>query len=176
MSYQEPRYQEPVGQPAAAGGNPIAGPPQQMPPGGYVVQPAVERSSAGLRVFQIVAALLGAALFVVGLVAVFRVDFGAGFFQTTGDIAGYGFSPALAVAAVLLGGATLVATMADQDRTGTAVLGLLTLLVGIGALILQDRGTQDVSVDRRSAALFIVVGAVVFVLGLIPWWSRRRPV
>lgn len=140
----------------------------------YEVDQRSTRGGRGLRVFQLLAALAGAALFVTGIVAVFRVDFGAGFLDVSGAVAGFGFSPALALAAVLLGGATLAVTLADQDRGSTAVVGLLTLLVGIGALVLEGEAGSDVGVDRRSALLFVVLGAVVFVLALVPWWSGRR--
>jgi hypothetical protein len=144
------------------------------PPAGYEVEERVTPARRGLRVFQILAAAAGAVLFVVGLVAVFRVDFGAGFFDTSGSVAGFGFSPALALVAILLGGATMAATLADQDRGSAAVVGLLTILAGIGALVLEGQRVADANVDRRAAGLFIAIGAVVFVLSLVPWWSGRR--
>jgi len=130
-------------------------------------------ASAGLRVFQIVSAIAGAVLFGFGLAAVFDVDFGAGFFDTTGAVAGYGFSPAAAIAAILLGGATLISTLADQDRSGAAFVGLVTIAVGIAALVAEAQAA-DFQVDDATAALFIVAGAVVFVCSLVPWWGRRR--
>lgn len=130
--------------------------------------------SGALRVFQIASAIAGAALFVLGLLAVFKVDFGANLLDTTAVVAGYGFSAASAIAALLLGGAILVATLADQDRGGAAFVGLVTIAVGIGALIADGQTDPKVQVDHRSAALFIIVGAVVFACSLVPWWSRRR--
>ena len=121
------------------------------------------------RAFQVLAAAGGAILFVMGIVAVFRVEFGAGFFETSGSVAGFGFSPALAIACVLLGGAILATSVADQDRGGTAFAALLTLAVGIGALVLEG-GADQVGVDRQSALLMVVIGAIVFVLSLLPWW------
>jgi len=73
----------------------------------------------------------------------------------------------------VLGAAILIATLADQDRAGAAVVGLLTMGVGIAALIVEDRNT-DVQVDGRSATLFIVAGVVGFVASLGPWGRRRR--
>lgn len=146
--------------------------PQQ--PTSYEVQQQDEPTGQGLRIFQILTAVTGAVLFVAGLVAVFRVDFGVGFFDTTGDVAGFGFSPALAIAAVLLGGFTMAAALADQDRGSTAFIGLLTLLVGIGAMVAGEQIPEDVDIDRRAAGLFVALGAVIFVLSLIPWWGRRR--
>ena len=131
------------------------------------------RSPSVFRAFQVLAAAGGAILFVMGIVAVFRVEFGAGFFETSGSVAGFGFSPALAIACVLLGGAILATSLADQDRGGTAFAALLTLAVGIGALVLEG-GADQVGVDRQSALLMVVIGAIVFVLSLLPWWSRRR--
>ena len=132
------------------------------------------RPSAGLRVFQIVSAIAGAILFGMGLAAVFEVDFGADLLDTTGSVAGYGFSAASAVAAILLGGAILVSTLADQDRGSAAFVGLVTLAIGIAALVAEGQTDADIQVDNKSAALFIVLGAVVFVCSLVPWWGRRR--
>ncbi|MCU1370985.1 MAG: hypothetical protein JWO77_2179 [Ilumatobacteraceae bacterium] len=131
-------------------------------------------ASAGLRIFQIASALAGAALFIIGLIAIFDVDFNANLLDTTTSVAGYGFSAAGAIAAILLGGAILVATLADQDRGGAAFVGLVTIAVGIGALIVDGQSDSSMQVDNRSAGLFIVVGAVVFICSLVPWWSHRR--
>lgn len=130
-------------------------------------------ASAGLRIFQIVSAVAGAVLFGFGLAAVFDVDFGAGLLDTTGSVAGYGFSPAAAIAAILLGGAILISTLADQDRGGAAFVGLVTIAVAIAALVAEGQ-TSDFQVDDGTAAVFIVAGAVVFVCSLVPWWGRRR--
>lgn len=134
------------------------------------------RVGGGLRIFQVLAAIAGGALFALGLAAVFQVDFGDRWFQTSADVAGFGFSAVAAIAALLLGGAILVSTLADQDRGGTAFAGLLSLVVGIAGLIFQDNAANDVQVDRSTASLFIVLGAAAFVLALVPWWSRRRTV
>ncbi len=151
----------------------------QQQPGSYE-QPQTQvtqetHTGNGLRIFQILAAVGGGVLFVMGLVAVFRVDFGAGFLNTSGSVAGFGFSPAAAVAGILLGGGILAASLADQDRATTSVLGLLTLLVGIAALVVQGE-VEGVQVDRDAALLFVGIGAAVFVLGLLPWVSGRRRV
>jgi hypothetical protein len=130
-------------------------------------------ASAGLRIFQIVSAIAGAVLFGFGLAAVFDVDFGAGFLDSTGVVAGYAFSPAGAIAAILLGGAILISTLADQDRGSAAFIGLLTVVAGIAALIAEGQ-TSDFQVDDKTAAMFIVAGAVVFLCSLVPWWGRRR--
>jgi hypothetical protein len=161
---QQTGYQDPGYQP----------PPQQVPvaPDGRVV--TTERRARGLRVFQLLAAAAGTVLFVMGIIAVFRVDFGAGFLDVSGSVGGFGFSPAMAIAAIVLGGATMVAALADQDRGSTAVIGLLTLLAGIAALVLEGEAPDAAGIDRRSALLFVVLGAVVFVLSLVPWWSARR--
>lgn len=129
--------------------------------------------SAALRVFQAVSAIAGAVLFGLGVAAALDVDFGGDLLAISGSVAGYGFSPVAAIAAIVLGAAILIATLADQDRAGAAVVGLLTMGVGIAALIVEDR-TTDVQVDGRSATLFIVAGVVVFVASLVPWWRRRR--
>ena len=153
-------------------------PPAQ--PSGYAADPdarvvqETRTGSPGLRIFQVLTGIAGAVLFVMGLVAVFRVDFDAGFFNASAAVADFAVSPAMAIAAILLGGATLVAAFAAQDRGSAAFVGLLTLLIGIGALIFEGETSESIGVDRRSALLFVVLGAIVFVLSLIPWWSGRR--
>jgi hypothetical protein len=149
---------------------------------GHFEQPAAARvdtrdthTGNALRVFQFLAAAGGAVLFVMGLIAVFRVDFGAGFLDTSGSVAGFGFSPAAAVAAIVLGGGIMAAALAAQDRATTAVLGLLTVLVGIGAMVASGE-VEGVQVDRDAALMFVVLGAAVFVLGLLPWVAGRRRV
>lgn len=131
-------------------------------------------ASAGLRVFQIASAVAGAALFVIGLLAVFDVNFDLDLLDTTAVVAGFGFSAAAAIAAILLGGAILATTLADQDRGSSAFVGLITIAVGIAGLVIDGRVDTGVQVDRDAAALFIIVGAVVFVCSLVPWWSRRQ--
>ncbi len=131
-------------------------------------------ASAGLRVFQIASAIAGGVLFVFGLMAIFKVDFDADVLDTSASVAGYGFSAVAAIAAILLGGATLVSTLADQDRGSSAFVGLITIALGIAALVVEGQSESDLQVDNRSAALFITLGAVVFVCSLVPWWSRRR--
>lgn len=131
-------------------------------------------ASAGLRVFQIASAIAGAVLFVFGLMAIFKVDFGTDLLDTSASVAGYGFSAVAAIAAILLGGAILVSTLADQDRGGAAFVGLITIALGIAALVVEGQPDTEVQVDNRSAGLFIIIGAVVFVCSLVPWWSRRR--
>jgi len=165
---QNPPPQQYVAAPAAAA---PAG--TYVDPNAQVVQTTTTGSPA-LRIFQILTGAVGAVLFVAGLVAVFRVDFGAGMFETSGAVADFGFSPALAIAAIVLGGATMAAALAAQDRGSAAFVGLLTVVVGIAALVLEGEIPETVGVDRRSALLFVVLGAAIFVLSLIPWWSGRR--
>jgi len=150
------------------------------PAGQPVVTQQVEErptaASAGLRIFQVISAVAGAVLFVFGLLAVFKVDFGADLLDTTAAVAGFGFSAAAAIAAILFGGAILVSTLADQDRGGAAFVGLITIAIGIGARVAEGQADSGIQVDNRSAGLFIVAGAVVFFCSLVPWWSRRRVV
>lgn len=138
--------------------------------------PASSGSGAVLRVAQVIAGLAGAILFVMGVIAVARVDFGASLVETSGSVGGFGFSAVMALAAILLGAITLVTAFADQDRGSTAIIGIITLLVGVGALIAEGQIPEEVNVDRRSAMLFIVLGAVAFVASLVPWFTVRRSV
>lgn len=143
-------------------------------PHGVVAEPPA--SSVLLRVFQIVSALAGAALFVLGLVAIFDVDFGADLTDSTAAVSGYGFSAVAAIAALLAGGAILAATLADEDRSSAALAGLVTIALGIAGFVIDGQTDPSVQVDRRSAGLFVAVGAIVFVCSLVPWWGRRRVV
>ncbi len=170
---QGDRFQASTAPPQQQYSTPPAQPSGYADPDARVVQ-ETRAGSPGLRIFQVLTGVAGAVLFVMGLVAVFRVDFDAGFFNASAAVADFAVSPAMAIAAILLGGATLVAAFAAQDRGSAAFVGLLTLLIGIGALIFEGETSESIGVDRRSALLFVVLGAVVFVLSLIPWWSGRR--
>ena len=133
-----------------------------------------DRALGAPRLLQIVAGLCGGALFAFGLVSVFRVDFGSDWLRTTATVAGFDVSAAVAIASLVMGGIILVATLADEDRGSAATVGLLTLVLGIVGLVLRDNPDTEVQVAGRTASLFVVLGAVVFVLSLVPWWSRRR--
>ncbi|MFN8018348.1 MAG: hypothetical protein U0P45_09515 [Acidimicrobiales bacterium] len=126
------------------------------------------------RVLQVLAGLCGAALFAIGLVATFRVDFGDAWLDTTAAVAGFGFSAVVAIAAVVMGAAILVSTFAEEDRASAATAGLLTLVLGIVGLVVRDNPDADVKVAGRTAGLFVVLGAAVFVMALVPWWTARR--
>lgn len=142
---------------------------------GYEVHREETPANQSLRIFQVLTAIAGAILFVVGLLAVFDVSFsGDRIFDTTGEVAGFGFSAALAGAALVLGAGILIAALADQSRAGASMVAFLAILVGIAALVANDQPEADIAVDRSSAALFIILGAVAFVLSLIPWWSGRQ--
>ena len=106
--------------------------------------------------------------------AVRDVNFDLDLLDTSAVVAGYGFSAAAAIAAILLGGGILASTLADQDRGSAAFVGLVTLAVGIAGLIIEGKVDTGIQVDRDAAGLFIIVGAVVFACSLVPWWSRRR--
>lgn len=139
------------------------------------VEAHTSTTGAVFRIFQVGAAIAGAILFGLGVVAALRVDYGAPLLDTSAAVAGYGFSAVGAIAAIVLGGAALAATLADQDRAGASFVGMITLVLGIVALAVDAQSTSpDVQVDHRSAGLFIVLGAVIFVLGLVPWFGRRR--
>lgn len=127
-----------------------------------------------LRIFQLVTAGVGAVLFIFGLIAVFQVDFGAGWFKLSGEVADFGFSPAVAIGAIVLGAALLGVTLSDQDRAGAALVSFLVLAAGIAGMIFDDEPTADVQVDTSTATLFIVLGAIGFACSLVPWWSGRR--
>lgn len=127
----------------------------------------------GLRIFQAVTALIGAAIFLVGLLGVFDVDFEAGFLKLSGEVGGFGMSPAIAIGAIILGAALLVVTLADQDRGSAALVAFLVLAAGIAGLVFDDKPTSDIQVDRSTASLFVVLGAIAFVCSLVPWWSGR---
>ena len=134
-----------------------------------------EVGGQGLRIFQALTAAAGGVLFVAGLVAAFGADYGE-IGRTTTEVAGIGFSGAAALVAILLGGAILAAALADQDRGSAAVLGIVTLVIGIGGFVVEAQAMDDVEVARRLAGLFVAVGAATFALSLVPWWTARRRV
>lgn len=141
----------------------------------YEVEVQDSPGGNSLRVFQFLTAAIGAILFVIGLLAVFQVSFsGSALLDTTGAVAGFGFSAVSAIAALVLGAGLLIAALADQSRSTASVIAFLSIAVGIAGLIINDQAAAEVTVDRDSAALFIVLGALAFVFSLIPWWSGRQ--
>lgn len=134
-----------------------------------------ETAGHGLRIFQLLTAIAGGILFAAGLIAAFGADYGE-VARTTTEVAGIGFSGAAALVAILLGGAILVAALADQDRGSAAFLGIVTLVVGIIGFVIEGQSVEDVEVARSLAGLFVLVGAAAFVLSLVPWWTSRRRV
>lgn len=152
--------------------------PDQYPPrreDRYEVEVQDGPGGNSLRIFQFLTAAIGAIMFVIGLVAVFQVSFsGSALLDTTGAVAGFGFSAASAIAALVLGAGLLIAALADQSRSTASVVAFLSIAVGIAGLIINDQAAAEISVDRDSAALFIVLGALGFVFSLIPWWSGRQ--
>lgn len=138
-----------------------------------VVVQDVETTGNALRIFQLVTAAVGAALFVLGLLAVFQVDFGVGWLKLSGEVADLAFSPAVAIGCIVLGAALLGATLSDQDRSGAALVSFLVLAAGIAGMVIDDDPTADIQVDPSTATVLIVLGAIGFVCSMIPWWSGR---
>lgn len=129
--------------------------------------------TTSLRLCRALAAVASVLLLAAGLLGAARVDFSQGFLRTSGGVAGFGFTPVVAVVAILLGGMAAVTTLADQDRTGSLVVGVLTLLVG-AALIAFDGWADGVDLDEATGVLFLIVGAMVTCLALVPRRSRGR--
>lgn len=143
-------------------------------PPGPVADVVVQDRHPSLRIFQVLTGVACGALFIIGLFAVVRVDFGAGWLRVSGEVLGLGFSPVAAIAALILGGIGLIAAFADQDRGGTGLVGLITLGAGIAVMVMADEGVDGATVDRDSGILFLVIGVIVFALSLVPWWGGRR--
>ena len=133
----------------------------------------VTTANNSLRIFQFATAAVGAILFIIGLVAVFGVDFDE-WQRNSGSAVGFDFSPAVAIIAIVLGALLLAAALAGQDRTGAAVIAFLILAAGIAGLILSGMDDVDFEIARKTSTLFIVLGAIGFICSLIPWWSGRR--
>jgi len=121
-----------------------------------------------------VAALAGGVATVIGIVALIRIDWNDGFDSFPVDVAGMAFTPAVAIATVILGVIALGAGAA-ADRSSKLVVGALLTCLGLGILIAGD-SRSSLDVEAGHGWLALIVGVILIAAGLMlrnVWESRR---
>jgi hypothetical protein len=123
-----------------------------------------------------VAALAGGVATVIGVVALIRIDWNNGLDSLPTDVAGMAFTPAVAIATVVIGLIALAAG-ASADRTSKLVVGAVLACLGLGILIAGD-SRDSLDVESGHGWLALIVGAVLIVAGLMlrNVWETRRSV
>jgi hypothetical protein len=127
------------------------------------------------RAVRAIATLVAGAAVVLGVVALFRVDWDAGLDAAAVDVAGVGFTPLVAIVTVVAGLVALVAA-ASPDRTSKIVVGAVLVCAGLGILLASTANQADLDVEDAHGWIAIVVGGVLLVAGLVlrSSWSSRR--
>jgi len=137
-------------------------------------QRSVRSSEGANAVLRSIAALAGGVTTVVGIVALIRIEWTDGLSSAPADVAGIAFTPAVAIATLVIGLIALAAG-ASSDRSSKLAIGAILVCVGVGVLV---AGTSRADFDLESAHgwFALVVGAVLLLAGLLmrnTWVSRR---
>jgi hypothetical protein len=124
---------------------------------------------------RIIGVAAGCVPLVVGLIAVARVDWSAnGFSSPAVGVWNMRFSPWVAVATAVAG-LIIVIAAATAYRTDKLVVGVLSAAAGFAILVAKPT-VDHVVLARRYGLMFLVVGLVVVVVGLLigMLWPRDR--
>jgi hypothetical protein len=123
-----------------------------------------------------VAAVVAGLAMVLGVVALFRVDWDAGLDAAAVDVMGVGFTPMVAIVTVVASAIALVAA-ASPDRTSKIVVGAVLACAGIGILLASTANQADLHVEDAHGWIALVVGAVLLLAGITlrsSWTSHRH--
>jgi hypothetical protein len=133
--------------------------------------------SSGRNIAARVLALVAAAVpTIVGLIALARISWGdQGLDAPAVSVAGMTFSPWIAIA-TLVAGLIGLGAAATWDRESKFGVGAIMVCGGI-AIVAANPVVQQVTLTDRMGAMYILVGAVLVVAGLLAgrgWSTRRR--
>jgi len=98
------------------------------------------------------------------IVALLRLDWGAGLDAAAVDVAGLAFTPAVAIATLVVGLIALAAA-AGADRASKLGIGALLACVGV-AVLLAGSSRGDVALEAGHGWLALAVGVVLLGAGL----------
>jgi hypothetical protein len=119
---------------------------------------------------QIVHAIIGVLLLVVGVIAVARGDLSGDLNEPTFDIRGVQHNAAIGIGEIVAGALLIVAAISAAGRFLGVLVGIA--LVVVGSLLLGDDDTvQDLGTEESLGWIAIVLGGLAILFGLIP--SRR---
>lgn len=134
---------------------------------------AHEGWNTAVRVLAMVAAAVAT---IIGVVALFRIDWNNGLDSRAVDVAGMIMTPKVAIVTVVVGIIALAAA-ASPERGSKLVVGAVLAIAGVAILLIGDADRLDLQVERRHGWLALIVGAVLILSGLLmrtAWTARRR--
>ncbi|MBI2704798.1 MAG: hypothetical protein HYX32_05855 [Actinobacteria bacterium] len=112
---------------------------------------------------------------IIGLIALTQFDWtGTGFDSPAVNVAGMSFRPWLAIGTLILG-VLAMAAASSWDRESRLFIGALFVAIGV-VLFVANPIVEGVVLTNRMAWMFVLVGAVVGLIGLLTgrsWASRR---
>jgi hypothetical protein len=129
--------------------------------------------NSAVRVLAMIGAGIG---IVMGVIALFRLNWDNGLDAFPVDVAGLAFTPWVAIITVVVGIVALAAA-ASPDRGSKFVVGAILAILGIGILAASDANRADLQVERAHGWLALLVGAVLILAGLLlrnSWTTHRR--
>ena len=124
----------------------------------------VERWSPG----NVLAALAGAALAVLGIVALTRTDVDSTWYRPVEQVAGIDHTPLLAAIEIGVGALLVILALAGSR----SLLAFVCLVVAIAAAVAAvDPGLVDreLAIDRSWAIVLAASGGALAVLSMLPW-------
>ncbi len=126
---------------------------------------SAEARDAWNLALRVIGGVAGAVPFVIGLIAVVRLDWAQGFDAPPVEVAGMPFTVGVALATVVGGLFALVAG-ASWDRESKLVVGAILVCIGI-AVFLAGPTTGRLAVIDRHGWMAVYVGGVLVAVGLL---------
>lgn len=126
---------------------------------------------------RFVAVVAAAVPTLISLIALVQFDWSAtGFDSPAVTVAGMAFRPWLAIGTLILGLLALAAAV-SWDRESKLFIGAIFVAIGI-VLLIASPTVEDVVLSSRMAWMFLIVGAVIALVGLVAGrsWASRRAV
>jgi hypothetical protein len=125
---------------------------------------------------RVIAMAAAAVATVIGVIALFRIDWNNGLDSPAVDVAGMIMTPKVAIVTVVAGIIALAAA-ASPERGSKLVVGAVLAIAGVAILLIGDADRLDLQVERRHGWLALIVGAVLVLAGMLmrnSWSARRR--
>lgn len=128
--------------------------------------------NTAVRVLAMAAAAVAT---IIGVIALFRIDWNNGLDSSAVDVAGMIMTPEVAIVTVVAGIIALAAA-ASPERGSKLVVGAVLAIGGVAILLIGDADRLDLQVERAHGWLALIVGAVLILAGLLmrSAWTARR--
>ncbi len=179
MTFNEGPYEERT---AAAIETPVAQTAvQQQIPAVIATQPVVggrvrRVSSSHFEPDAIIAALVGLALLLLGLIAVVRAGFEGGMADPVVEVLGFSHTTTLGLIEIALGVCLLIAGVA-RSRSGATFFGAVLGIAGFVAAVQSESFEESLAIESSLAWLAVIAGVVVVLAALMmPRYARNSTV